>query len=135
MNEELQNKSLEILQQILDGISATGSFVLDQIPDIALQYITYYRFMYSFGLVTSVLLISASLGVIIFLLRNKTWEVEKIYMDKETEWSIVRLFTAWSALSILFIVTLVQFTYVNNLIKVWFAPKVFLLERLALLIR
>lgn len=124
MNEQLQVKLVEILSGIQSATKAAGDFAMEQLPDIAQQYVMY-------GRVSSLLFIALWLittGLLVYL--NFIFFR---WMKKEDEWEAAPLavFSFGGALgsAILLVLSL------QSAALVWFAPKVWLLKALASLIK
>lgn len=122
MNEQLQAKLIEILTQIQAATKAAGDFALEQLPDIALQYIMYGRAMHTFGF---------SLGIIAFIVfiinTIIVMRKDKQYLDATTNF-IIAIISMLSSLVLLGINT-------SQFMLVWFAPKVWLLTEITRLLK
>ena len=123
MQEELQGKLVEILTQIQSTVGQAKDFTLQQLPDIAQSYIYY-------GMAASVVwfLIGIGLCYLSYFLYKKTQEPKDSWSDDTFAEGFV------SAISgvIGVIVTVVA---LQNLLLVWFAPKVWLLKEIAVLLK
>ena len=125
MKEELQGKLVEILGSIQSGVEKAGSFALEQLPDIAMQYLAFGR-MYS----TAVFL--AILWVTVWLFKVGT-NARKA--SKKNEYTAEEDFiVAFSFIGVFmgFFILLIE---LKNLIMVWAAPKVWLIKEIAGLIK
>jgi hypothetical protein len=110
---------VEILTQIQSTVGQAKDFTLQQLPDIAQSYIYY-------GMVSSVVwfLIGLGLCYLSYVFYKKTkGPKEDWYDDKIAEWVV-------SALSGFFGAS-ITFVALENLLLVWFAPKVWLLKEIA----
>ena len=110
----LDDKIVEILTSIQSALSATGDYASKQLPDIANQYIAYNRVSLTLGYVICIVFL---ISVVIFAYKNRE------HFDYDDDATIIfgvfcLLPTFWS-----FVWALFNF---NNLIMVWFAPKVYL---------
>jgi hypothetical protein len=120
MNEQMQGKIVEILTSIQAATKQAGDFALEQLPEIAQQYVLYGRAMHTVGLVFGVLL-AAALIVLAVKKRESIFEMEV--------WPIpVFVFGGAAA----FIAISVNF---GAAMLVWFAPKVWLLQEVAHLVK
>lgn len=121
MNEQLQSKLVEILTSVQAATKAAGDFALEQLPDIAMQYVMYGRAVHSVGLAAGVLL---TVAVLVFYWKRRA----EIFGGYEV-WPIpVLMFGGAGAVALL----------AKNLapaMMVWFAPKVWLLKELAGMVR
>ena len=117
MNDELKNKSVEILTQIQQAVQSGAEVAGHQIPDIARQYVVY-------GMVMNWAMALFFAGVIILLYR-------KIRLMKIKDSRADSLpFMIFSALSF------VPFcVYLESALLVTIAPKVWLIKEIADLIK
>lgn len=129
MKEELQLKLVEILTQIQSAVSTGASFAMEQLPDIAQQYVLYARVESTFySLIWMIIsILSAYYG---YKAWASPWMKEgyhsKIIADS---CDFLRGFLPFiSALT--FIISILCFNFL-----VWFAPKVWLLKEIAKLIK
>lgn len=143
MKEELQSKLVEILGSIQTAAGKAGDFAMVQLPDIAQSYVMYGR-----AFTTTWVLISlaiACLGIYTVRLTSKRvamaqtkYEADKAasgngYISRGSyfEWSDVGPFPFLP-----FILSAVLFgVNLQQLLLVWFAPKVWLLKEIAGLIK
>ena len=119
MQEELQGKLVEILTQIQGNVSQAKDFTLQQLPDIAQSYIYY-------GMVSSAVwtLIGLGLCYLSYFFYKKTKEPKEDWDDdKIAEWVVSTLSG--------FFGTITTIVALENLLLVWFAPKVWLLKEIA----
>jgi hypothetical protein len=120
MQEELQGKLVEILTQIQSTVGQAKDFTLQQLPDIAQSYIYY-------GMAINTMLVFISL----VLLAIGLWFFKKGKFDAYSgpDGSL------WGAL-IFFIFGVTQFAlHISEFLLVWFAPKVWLLKEIAVLLK
>jgi hypothetical protein len=123
MNNELQSQLVEVLTGISEGVAQAKDFAIEQLPDVAQQYIM-------FGMVweTALLVIFA---VLITLIAFGIW---KIWVSDSLEFEagaglIILGFCAEIALLFAFIFQL------KPVLLVWFAPKLYLLQGIAGLVK
>jgi len=123
MNDELQSKLVEVLTGISEGVAQAKDFAIEQLPDVAQQYIM-------FGMVweTSLLVIFA---VLITLIAFGMW---KIWVSDNLEFEAgagLIVFGAFSEIALLF-----AFIFqLKPVLLVWFAPKLYLLQGIAGLVK
>lgn len=129
MNEQLQSKLVEILTSMQAAAKAAGDFALEQLPDIAQQYIAYGRVVGTLGAIACVAIFCLSVWVFIHhgLMSNKkdSWGLSAGSKD-----AAIAIGGACSVLSGM----ATAFT-VGNAALVWFAPKVWLLKELAQMVK
>lgn len=129
MNEQLQEKLVEILSQIQQGVQQAGSFALEQLPDIAQQYVLWGRVS---NIVTCSLLLILSLSCfyICFKACTKPWYGVYYGVERVSDscWSV-----RWLSCSIGLIFFTIFIAEIN--LMVWLAPKVWLIKEIATLIK
>ncbi len=124
MNEQLQSKLVEILSGIQSATKEAGDFAMEQLPDIAQQYVMY-------GRVNSLVWLFAWAVVFIAAVYMNFRFVR--YMKNEDEWEMSPLLMA--TVSGAGGAGMVFMTCAQTAALVWFAPKVWLLKELASLIK
>lgn len=125
MNDELQAKLVEIITQIQTAVKAGADFAMEQLPDIAMQYIMYYR-----GLLTLKILLGIALVILGAYVIRKGWKY--LVASNTTEFSpllILPMGVFWSIGGTIISRNLDQF------MMVWLAPKVFLITELYKLVK
>jgi len=130
MNEQLQSKLVEILAGIQSATKAAGDFALEQLPDIAQQYVAYGRMSATAHLIVFSVLVAAALYV--FLAKGLLNKTEK---NEYGHWKDGRMAASLGGGFISFLLGGIALTQVNNFLLVWFAPKVWLLKEIASLIK
>lgn len=134
MNKEITDQLLSqastILQMFLDGLKATKDFALEQLPDIAMQFILFQRAWLTFcvALATIILIVGITwcikwIRISILEFNNKKDGSGELFIG------VVGLIITALISVIMFINTLKPF------FLVWFAPKVFLIQALVTLIK
>lgn len=131
MNNELQTQLASILASIQSATASTADFAMAQLPDIAQQYVLYGRVQSLWA--TAVLL--AFSAALFYLSRwayknpwnTSTWAFER---DRKRSDSNVLLIALPAALGgVILFARLISFPWL-----LWFAPKVWLLKELAILV-
>jgi hypothetical protein len=122
MNDELQSKLVEVLTGISEGVSQAKDFAIEQLPDVAQQYIM-------FGMVWETALL-ALYAAFIALIAFGLWKLWR--SDAEVE--VVGGGTTLGAFSLvgLLIAFVMQ---LKPVLLVWFAPKLYLLQGIAGLVK
>jgi hypothetical protein len=123
MNDELQSKLVEVLTGISEGVAQAKDFAIEQLPDVAQQYIM-------FGMVweTTLLVIYAVLITLIAFGLWKLWRSDAA--DVETV-AFITIFGG-GTLVLLLIALVMQ---LKPFLLVWFAPKLYLLQGIAGLVK
>ena len=123
MNDELQSKLVEVLTGISEGVAQAKDFAVEQLPDVAQQYIM-------FGMVweTSLLALYATF---IALLAFGLW---KLWRSDAADVETVAFSTIFGGgtLVLLLIAFVMQ---IKPVLLVWFAPKLYLLQGIAGLVK
>ena len=129
MNEQLQVKLVEILSGIQAAVKAAGDFALDQLPDIAHQYIAFGRVYYTFLTILAIFGIAIGLWLVIKkAIYGKQTEIGYQWSDNRIAANIFGIIFA-SFSSVLFLIN------ITNTVMVWFAPKIWLIKEIAVLIK
>ncbi len=117
MNDELKNKSVEILTQIQQAVQSGAEVAGQQIPDIARQYVVYgLAWNWSVALFFAVV-------IVLFYRQIRLWESNNADLDS---------FPLIVCLALLFVPL---FIYVRAALLVTLAPKVWLIKEIADLIK
>lgn len=124
MNEQLQGKLVEILSAIQSSAKTAGDFALEQLPDIAQQYVMYGRVM---SLVGCLILIAATVFLGWIIHRLSVWGKKA---DEPLAW-LAMTFPGFG-IAMAFIALWDQIATAG---LVWFAPKVWLIKELAQLVK
>ena len=120
MNEQLQSKLVEVLAGIQAATKAAGDFAMEQLPDIAQSYVMYGRAMHTTGIVVGLLMFAVLLWFLPRAIRG---------MEDADVWPVPVYMVG---VPVAGIVLMVNF---GPAMLVWFAPKVWLLQQLASLIK
>jgi hypothetical protein len=120
MNDELKNKSVEILTQIQQAVQSGAEVAGQQIPDIAGQYVVYGMF-WNWALV---LFFAGAIGAVWFIARAGAKKFEGCKFDIY----MAAVFCTSLAL-------IPFFVYLESALLVTLAPKVWLIKEIADLIK
>ena len=123
MNDQLQIQLANILASISTGIQATGSFVLEQLPDVAQQAVVYGRITNTIGLVVALILLVVTISHI-------RWARRLTYNDYGRRDGPITL-----AVVGVFLTTTALYAAVPATVLVWFAPKLWLLQQFSQLVK
>jgi hypothetical protein len=129
LNEQLQGKLVEIITSIQETTRAAGTFAMEQLPDIAQQYVTYGRV---FGTVESIVCMTALAALIYVTFRFGYFSKTP---DEHGYWPAQRggvVMAGSLSMLVAFVLTMCS---LQSTLLVWFAPKVWLLKQLASLIK
>lgn len=125
MNEQLQNKAVEILTAMQTATEKAGSFATEQLPDIAQSYIVYGRASTSLYMVLA-LLCFMCVGLLIKFTYTRS---------KGKDFIMEEWLGTWILSLILLSVGTGLLAHLNDFLLVWFAPKVWLIKELATLLK
>jgi hypothetical protein len=129
MNEELQSKLVEVLTGISEGVAQAKDFAVEQLPDVAQQYIM-------FGMVwetTAFAMLIAATGLCCWVF-VRGW---KLALDKKSSYGeadrgqLMMLFSSMTGI-VFAIFAVVQ---LRSTLLVWLAPKLYLLQGIAGLVK
>lgn len=125
IQQELMTRADTIIASITQTVSSATTFVQEQLPDIAIQFITYKRVYYSFFMLFFVLVFGISIKLMIYAKNYKP----KNYEDDTA-------IAAWLFGGFSFLISLASILVVSKyLFLVWFAPKIFILTELVHLLK
>jgi hypothetical protein len=129
MNDELQNKLAEVLGGIAEGVTQAKDFAVEQLPDVAQQYIM-------FGMVWEtaafVMLVAATVVCGWMVLRGwKLWSDDESSHQDADRGQMMMMFGSIPGV-VFAIFCLAQ---LKAVLLVWFAPKLYLLQGIAGLVK
>ena len=125
MKDELQLKLVEILTAIQVGVGKSADFALEQLPDIAQQYVLYGRVWGT----ASVLWWLAALASSAWVALRYGFLSKKV--NSWGEWTDGRVAAAMSGTGAALITSYILLWEARAAMLVWFAPKVWLLKEVA----
>lgn len=129
MKSELEAKLTEILAAIQAGVAKGADFALEQLPDVAQQYLLYGRvWSVAFALAW---LVTLALFLWVALKMGYLSKAEDCYGD----WSIGRLIAALLGTFGAVLAAFMVLGSFRDVALVWLAPKVWLLKEVAGLLR
>lgn len=127
MNDELQNKLTEVLGGIAEGVTQAKDFAVEQLPDVAQQYIMFGRMWET---VMFVMLVAAT-GFFGWMFW-RGWKTPDEASCRDADRGQMLIVFGSIPGVILAFCTLVQ---VKAVLLVWFAPKLYLLQGIAGLVK
>jgi hypothetical protein len=116
MKEQLQGKLVEILTGIQGAVGKASDFAMEQLPDIAMQYIYFSISAYCLGMIT--------FGIASYVLYRVT---KKLYEEDEDSCVLTGMFFIGSSA--------IALNNLHMLLMVLLAPKVYLLKEIAGMIK
>ena len=132
MNEQLQAKLVEILASIQAATKTAGDFAMEQLPDIAMQYVMYGR-VKTAAVTAFLLLVSAAFFATFRWAYANPWNASTYGFEKNAKRSdsnYLVMVVACVLGNLFAIIGVLSFDWM-----VWLAPKVWLLKELAGLVR
>ena len=126
MKDELQGQLVNILVDIQKAVSKASDFAVEQLPDVAMQYLMY-------GRVTKTVIIAISVLVLLCCAYTIYSRLKKLreqgYEDVDSEMLIFfsMIFSAVSGIVFL--------ANISSFFMVWLAPKVWLIKQIAEIVR
>lgn len=128
MQSELLNRADQIFSSIANSVAQAGSFVAEQVPDVALQYV-------AFGRAYQTALLVLGLSLFIFgIYMMVSWACFNKFnrpSDRDGAWGGSRVVMFIGSLFPMIIGFIIFFTNIKDTLLVWFAPKVWLILELA----
>ena len=120
MTEELDELLAQTLQKFLDGVDATTAFMHEQLPDVIQQVLNWYFVYYS---------VTALFAVVLFSLQvylSYYW-IAKVEPTLDSSFKGFGIVFGVGGLGLFFIIT--EVTLFNlQWLKIWIAPKLWLIE-------
>lgn len=129
IEKELLSRADALTDKIGTGLSTAADIAKEQLPDIAMQYIAMYRGLYTFLVLLSILGFIAAYKLI-----TKGIVLEEAARLKGN-YSYEPLGHYIPGLIIPVASFLILITNIKNIFMVWLAPKVFIIETLANLVK
>jgi hypothetical protein len=130
MNNELQNKLAEVLGGIADGVSQAKDFAVEQLPDVAQQYIM-FGMLWETAAFVMLLLGSAGFAVIFKIGLNHMQKIEGRGYGDDTGPIMVMAGSGLMG----FLMALFSLMQLKSVFLVWFSPKLYLLQGIAGLLK
>ena len=125
MNDELQSKLAEVLGGIADGVSQAKDFAVEQLPDVAQQYIMFGMVWQTVAFLVSLAVFVAFCMLLFFIIKKRS-DLDEVIVGLGGGLTVV--------IAIPFSLVVVMET-MKNMLMVWFAPKLYLLQGIAGLLK
>jgi hypothetical protein len=119
----LETKLVEILGAISDGVAQAKDFAVEQLPDIAQQYIL-------LGRAWETIAFSISVAAVVGLVYGTVKIAKSQNIDDSEQW-VMALMVGGAA----FLSLLIAIDRLKDFLLVWFAPKLYLIQGLAQLVK
>lgn len=127
MKEQLRDKLIEVLSSIQTAVGKAGDFAVEQLPEIAQTYIAYGRVDATIGLLMwGALAVAAAFSLRLAWLRGRGPydDMKEFEVFVELLFGVIGSICGWIGV----------FVYLSMALLVWFAPKVWLLKQLVVLV-
>lgn len=134
MEKELQLKLVEILTAIQTAAGKASDFALDQLPDIAQQYVVYGMVVAAVKVLALALPTVAAGYYAWWAYRNPWYSTYSWHRDQNVR-ADSNYMAMWIAGVACFVFAGMVFAAIADGALVWFAPKVWLLKELAALVK
>jgi hypothetical protein len=132
LNEELLKRANTILESVSTAVGQAKDFTLEQLPDIAYQYISFSRAYVTFVVVLSIVTF-VSIQIATIKWANRSCKDNSYDRGKWDDGQGIPYAMATS-LSIVVCFPIIL-NNLRELFMVWFAPKIFLIERIVTLVK
>jgi hypothetical protein len=127
MENDLKAKLAEILTGIADNVGQLKDFAIEQLPDVAQQYIVYGRV-----LETAVFLIVCTLNIV--MIKICIWGAKQIRTKGDNSGPLEVMSLILGGFASLFLITIL-FCQIKPFLMVWLAPKIYLIQGISSLIK
>lgn len=127
MNEQLQTKLVEILGNIQSATKAAGDFALEQLPEIAQQYLLYGRVSITFTVLLCFLITIACTWGLLYCVKK----LDSCNYGGEAKYGFGMVLHGVGVSG----AATIGLCELSSLFLVWFAPKVWLIKEIATLIK
>ncbi len=127
MNEQLQQALTAILNKTMQGVDAGVSFLSSELPDVLHQLLLFKLVYSSVQMVIFIGLVAAFAwsAMAYSKTENKTFK-EKIGSSEMPTFPVVLYFMIGSLVCVVFVIAI--FFDLETIIKIWLAPKIYLIE-------
>lgn len=128
MNDQLQQELAELIGKASSGIDASASFLQAELPSVISQLLAFKLVSSAFEVVAFFAFLAAyawSIKAINKSMKNKTWAYDE-YGPSDMCFPACMLIMIGGAASIGIIVGI--FSNITTILKIWIAPKIYLIE-------
>lgn len=132
IQKELLGRADSIFGAISDAVSKASNFAAEQIPDIAMQYVAFGRAYHTSMIVGAIAIFLLGLYFIIFLTFKNS---AKLPNDRWGQPHGGRFFFAMGGIGAVVTGVCGVGANLQNFLMVWFAPKIWLIQSMAKLIK
>jgi hypothetical protein len=122
MNKELESKLVEVISSISDSVTQVKDFAVEQLPDVAQQYILFGMVWEAIALAIFLILSACSIKIVIWGIKNNAISDTGI---------CAILFGGIGSI----IFSLLSIAQIQQVLLVFLAPKLYLIQGLANLVK
>lgn len=133
MNEKLQEQLAEVLKWLLQWAQSTQEFVLAQAPLIVQEAIRFGRASETWDVAAGA--VSLAIGLVLVFRSMIPFMSDANEARYVTGHSVLLTIRTFGGIAMSFIGLMAVLTNISPLLKVWFAPRIYLLEWVAQLIK
>ena len=126
MQQEVLNRADAIFSSIASTVSSTVDFAKEQIPDIAVQFITYSRAYYTLVEILGFIFLSLVYWLVVSVAFKNRFKC----VSPHNEWHGARVGALLFGLLLIIPTMGIIFGNTKTFLLVWFAPKIFLIQSL-----
>ena len=124
MQQELLNRADSIFETLKQGAIVAKDFAMEQLPDIAMQYIVFNRAYLSFLIILPILF-----ALFVWFSYANWCKAEKKYMGNDFSFPMFFFFITGVVSCIGTVVSFISACiHFKDFLMVWFAPKIFLIQ-------
>jgi hypothetical protein len=127
-NKELESKLVEVISSISDSVGQVKDFTVEQLPDVAQQYILFGMIWETIALAIFLILSACSIKIVIWGIKKNRTALD--YYDGDYGFAAI---ISGGVGSIVFSVLLVA--QIQQVLLVFLAPKLYLIQGLANLVK
>ena len=134
MNEQMQNALVDIIQKASSGIDASVSFLSSEIPDVISQLLLWSITASSVGMALSAIVIAISVSMIVWMMKlygrgRDTGKPNWVHDGDRYNALRERVIPVSCVLFICLVVGPIVFVVnLMEVLKIWLAPKIWLIE-------
>jgi len=129
---ELLRRADSIFDSVAQTVNQAKDFAAEQIPDIALQYVSWGRgYLTAYMVIATILLIVG----IYWLIRISILNSRNLPNDRDNEPHTVRIFAGLGGGIMILVSTITILVTLKEFMMVWFAPKVWLITEIVKLVK
>jgi hypothetical protein len=127
-NKELESKLVEVISSISDSIGQVKDFAVEQLPDVAQQYILFGMIWEAITLAIFLILSACSIKLVIWGIKKNRTELD--YYDRDAGFAAI--ISGGVGSTVFFVLSIAQ---IQQVLLVFLAPKLYLIQGLVNLVK